>query len=131
MSKRAIFLLTAFVACGASPQEQSSQASDFVGAWIGKWDNKWCAQFTITTDPDAKNATVLYEVEENIGKPLQTFRRVGPIDGRRLQIQAPFIEIFLSATAGQAVAFGHFSPARSAVLVREPTRRCGATGGAQ
>jgi hypothetical protein len=131
MSKRALFLLIAFLACGASSQEQGPRASDFVGTWVGKWDNKWCAQFTITTDPDVTNATVLYELEENIGKPLQSFRRVGTIDGRRLQIQDPFIEIFLSATAGQAAALGHFSTERSAVLVREPTRRCGATGGAQ
>ena|SRR5579871_2360051 len=131
MSKRALFLLTAFFACGASTQEQGRQPSDFVGSWVGKWDNKWCVQFTITTDPGVTNATVLYEVEETIGKPLQSFRRVGPVDGRRVQIQDPFIEIFLSETPGQAVALGHFSAARSAVLVREPTRRCGAIGGAQ
>ena len=131
MSKRILLLLTVFFACSASPQEEGRHASDFVGTWVGKWDNKWCAQFTIATDPDAANTTVLYEFEENIGKPLQSLRRVGPIDGRRLQIQDPFIEIFLSATSGQAVALGHFSAERSAVLVREPTRRCGATGGAQ
>jgi hypothetical protein len=63
MSKRALFLLTAFFACGASTQEQNRQPSDFVGTWVGKWDNKWCVQFTITSDPGVTNATVLYEVE--------------------------------------------------------------------
>jgi hypothetical protein len=131
MSTRALLLLTAFLAYGASSQEQGRQAPDLVGTWVGKWDNKWCVQFTIATDPGATNATVLYEFEENLGKPLQSLRRVGPIDGGRLQIQDPFIEIFLSATPGHAVALGHFSTERSAVLVREPKRRCDAAGGAQ
>ena len=131
MSKRALLLLIAFLACGASAQEQGRQSSDFGGTWVGKWDNKWCVQFTITTDPGVTNATVLYEVEETIGKPLQSFRRAGLVDGRRVQIQDPFIEIFLSETPDQAVALGHFPAARSAVLVREPTRRCGASGEAQ
>jgi len=129
MSKHLLLLWTAFFACSAVPQEQGRRASDLVGTWVGRWDNKWCVQFTVTADSDFRNATVLYEFEENIGKPLHSLRRVGPIDGTRLQIQDPLIEIFLSATPDQAVAFGHFSTPRSAVLVRESTRRCAATGG--
>jgi len=109
MLKRVLLLLIASFVCSASPQEAERRAPGFVGTWVGKWDNKWCTQFTITTDADLTNATVLYEVEENVGKPLNTFRRVGAISGTRLRIQDPSIEIFLSETPEQAVALGHFS----------------------
>ena len=112
------------LACFASSPNQASQAVDFSGTWVGKWDNTWCVQFVVTEDPTTKNASVSYEWLERSGQPLRTLSRSGLVEGAKLQIKDPYIEIFLSGSPGQAVAFGHFSPARAAVLVRESTRRC-------
>jgi hypothetical protein len=103
--------------------DQSTQEPDFTGTWVGKWDNTWCAQFTVVAE-DSTSVSVWYRWLEKSGQPLQSLKRSGLIDGAKLQIKDPNIEIFLSNTPGQAVAFGHFSPPRAAILVREATRRC-------
>lgn len=125
MLKLAVFapLLTLFLSL-APPANGVETAPDFNGTWVGKWDNAWCAQFTISSASTTQSASVLYEWEEKRGQPLRTLRRIGVLKGERLQIADPTVEIFLSQTPDQAVAFGHFTVARSAVLKREPILRC-------
>jgi len=128
MSKTLFVALAPFFACLAFSADQNAPVSDFAGTWVGKWDNRWCVQFTIAGVPATTSASVLYEWLERDGEPLRSERAPALIVATKLQIKEPDIEIFLSGAAGQAVALGHFHPARAAVLVRESTRRCQADG---
>jgi hypothetical protein len=125
MSKTLSFALVLFFAGFVCVADQSAQTPDFTGTWVGKWDNTWCVQFNVVAeDSTTKDVSVWYRWLEKSGQPLQTLRRSGLLDSAKLQIKDPDIEIFFSSAPGQAVALGHFSPARAAVLVRESTRRC-------
>jgi hypothetical protein len=124
MFTRITFLSMLLLTSVAIPGERSSTSIDYSGTWVGKWDNTWCVQFTIVADYGRGAASVTYVWKEEAGQPLRSEETFGEFDGSRLQIKHPPIEIFLSQTPDQAVALGHFSEPRSAVLVREPTRRC-------
>jgi len=109
----------------------SAKASDFVGTWVGKWDNSYCVQFTVTDNANTGEMSVLYEWQENVGKPLQRETLPGLPTGRSLKI-GRHIEFFASLeSADQAVALGHFSALRAVALVREPTKRCNPDGPAR
>jgi hypothetical protein len=125
MSRTLLVGLSLLLVGFASFADQSAQDSDFTGTWVGKWDNTWCVQFTVVAeDQTTKDVSVWYRWLEKSGQPLQSLKRSALLDGTKLQIKDPNIEIFFSSTPGQAVAFGHFSPPRAAILVRESTRRC-------
>ena len=63
-------------------------------------------------------------VTERSTEPIRSLRRSGHLGTMKVQFRDPFVEICFSATPGEAVALGHFSPPRSAVLARGSTRRC-------
>jgi len=117
-------LALALIFAGASSADENVQGPDFAGTWVGKWDNTWCVQFTIADDLTTKEVAVLYEWLERSDLPLQSRSTSGRIEGTKLQLKEPSIEIFFSGAPGQAVALGHFSAPRAAALVRESTRRC-------
>ena len=114
----------ALIFAGASSADENVQAPDFAGTWVGKWDNTWCVQFTIAEHLTTKEVVVLYEWLERSDLPLQSRGTSGRLEGTKLQIKEPYIEIFFSGAPAQAVALGHFSPPRAAALARESTRRC-------
>jgi hypothetical protein len=127
MSKLLVFVLGLLFCC----LPFSVHASDFVGTWVGKWDNTYCVQFTVTADKNTGDISVLYEWEENVGQPLRKQRYSGVLTGRSLKV-GHLIEIFASLEEPeQAVALGHFSTPRAAVLIREPTKRCSPDGSAR
>ena len=117
-------LALALIFTGTSSADENVQAPNFAGTWVGKWDNAWCVQFTIAEDLTTKEVPVLYEWLERSDLPLQSRSTSGRLEGTKLQLKEPSIEIFFSGAPGQAVALGHFSTPRAAALVRESTRRC-------
>jgi len=124
MLKAVLLGLLVVVPTATLGEDDNSQVSSFSGTWVGKWDNLWCVQFTVTEGSNVSGIDVTYTWLEQAPHPLRSLHRVGHRDGNRLRIEDPLIELFLSGTNNQAVAYGHFDQPRSAVLTREPTRRC-------
>ena len=93
--------------------------ADFYGRWVGKWDDKWKVQYTIIPNPDTEGSLyVMYEHEENLGRPLRSAFLTGTIDKHTLK--AGQSELTLSAKdPKKAKAFGDFQNPRRADLTRE------------
>jgi hypothetical protein len=127
MFKNAYLTLLAVLVAPAVGQLATPQSVTPTGIWIGKWDNTWCVQFTIGGDPSSGTLAVTYVWREQRAQPLKTLMLQGAFAGNRLSLADPYIEIFFSNAKDRAVAFGHFSTERSAVLVKDPGGTCEAT----
>jgi len=101
------------------PTKDQPKLEDFLGKWSGKWDDTYQVRFTITQDPKTNELKVLYEYEQNVGKPLRRSRVTAKLEGNTLRVGRS-MDVTISANdpdKGQAI--GRFAERRTADLVRE------------
>jgi len=101
------------------PAKNQPKLEDFLGKWSGKWDDTYQVRFTISQDPKTKQLIVLYEYEQNLGKPLRRSRIAAKLEGNTLRVGRN-MDVTISANdpdKGQAI--GRFAERRTADLVRE------------
>jgi hypothetical protein len=101
------------------PAKNQPKLEDFLGKWSGKWDDTYQVRFTISQDPKTKQLIVLYEYEQNLGKPLRRSRIAAKLEGNTLRVGRS-MDVTISANdpdKGQAI--GRFAERRTADLVRE------------
>ena len=130
MRRSIVLILALLTACVALPPSKNDaslrQVEDFVGRWVGKWDNTWCVQFTVTQNSLTKAISVLYEWEENLGRPLHSQQLAGYLENNILKVCSAIQISLPERNLDKATAYGRFPKPRTAALVREATQRCGA-----
>ena len=108
---------------GGDDFKNNPKPKDFLGKWVGKWDDKWKVQFTVTREEKGGPLSIVYEVEESLGKPFIKSKSTAKIEDNRLVMPATgpaFIEISVFANEkDKGKAKGNFKQPRTAVLTRE------------
>ncbi|MEO0964755.1 MAG: hypothetical protein AAFY08_06515 [Planctomycetota bacterium] len=101
---------------------EDAAAEDFAGVWEGAWDDTWYVRLTFTPiEDEADRVGVLYEWEENQGKPLRRREFVGELRDGVLYAMNDMLEVYLvPEQSDEAIAIGRFRHQRSADLTRQP-----------